>query len=138
MDELRCEAGHICTTQDRWHCASLALWRRRNGEMPWGMDEEPGTLLRWLATLTEEEHPLLAECAYDNLVSGFWEGVVPLDRGWEDIPLTEQEASWRAVAQDFADRYRAGERRLTEGLVKYALTDLAQELAWLREWCPEV
>lgn len=80
----------------------------------------------------------LASAAADNLRRGAWQGVKTNEGGFEDgPPWDEGEAQWRATARDFLHRRQLRpDAPLTEGMVHYALNDLARELAWYRGWCP--
>ena len=85
-----------------------------------------------------DECAQLAEIAYENINTGYWQGCQTAEGGWEDgQPWSDHERAWRGSARDYVERWQAGERMLTEGLIRYALWDLCRELAWLRGWCPQ-
>lgn len=89
--------------------------------------------------MDEDERAQLAEIAWENINTGYWQGCRTSDGGYEDgQPWSEEERAWRDSARDYVERWTAGDRMLTEGVIRYALWDLCRELAWLRGWCPEI
>jgi len=87
--------------------------------------------------MTPEEHRAMAEAAAMALDCGAWEGVETENGGWvESGPLNEGYIQWHRTAADFLKRFGEGDRFLGEGMLAFASTDLAQELAHHRGWCP--
>jgi hypothetical protein len=87
--------------------------------------------------MTPEEHEELARIAHGHLDDGYWEGCATPNGGWEDEDRGfEWGSEWHGVARDFHTRWEAGDRNLTEGMLRYASYDICRELAWRRGWCP--
>lgn len=85
----------------------------------------------------ETEHRELAELAFQNIDTGYWQGCETSNGGWEDgEPWSEAQRQWRLTARDYQERFAHGDWELTEGMVRYADWDLCRELAWIRGWCP--
>lgn len=119
----------------RWECSQVAGWTAPDAVPPWGDDTE-GAVLRYIATASDVELGELADAAANQLDIGAWQGVQTPNGGWTDgEPWDDRESAWRAVAAAFLARYKAGDRRLDEGMIALAPWDLARELAWRRGWC---
>ena len=117
-------------------CSQAADWQDAAGKAPWGDPESATERLRYLAGMDETEHRELAETAFENLDTGYWQGCATNNGGWEDgEPWSEGERQWRLAARDYHERFTRGEWPLTEGMVRYADYDLCRELAWIRGWC---
>lgn len=130
-----CRSNDHCSDFQRWECSQFNDWVDVDGRSPWG--EEPNGHARYLLSASSDELARLAEIAFWSLDTGCWQGVATKNGGWEDgEPCDDQEQRWRLTARDFLDRYAAGDGHLTEGMLAYAVGDLARELANLRGWCP--
>jgi hypothetical protein len=131
---MRCYADDGVRCGDpgtRWECSQLAGWVDAAGRAPWGEDSRQ---VAFLATASPGEILALAEHAAISLEGGAWEGCRTDSGGWlDDDPAL---AAWHETAADVMERYAAGDRALTEGVVAGATYDLACELAHLRGWCP--
>lgn len=135
--DLRCPECPHDWAEGRWSCAQGVDWQDSAGLSPWGETDSESGLLRYLSSMTEEEHRWLADAAFAHLDTGGWQGCATPCGGWEDgEPWSEEERQWRSTARDFHERYAGGERTLTEGMLHHAGWDLGRELAWKRGWCP--
>lgn len=121
----------------RWVCSQATDWRDPTGRAPWGDPESATERLRYLAGMDETEHRELAEIAFEDIDTGYWQGCATKNGGWEDgAPWSEDERQWRLTARDYHERFTRGDWALTEGMLHYADYDLCRELAWIRGWCP--
>lgn len=130
MDQNCCPKG-LCN--DRWACTGLFV--DRGGSAPLNCDTLEKRL-EFLATATPEELSELAHTWHTALTNGDWQGYPCSTGGWVDgPPWDDNQRPWREVAADFVNRYEAGDRTLTEGMLLVDSYDLCRELAWLQGWC---
>lgn len=88
--------------------------------------------LRYLMTMTEEEHVELLAFVKEALTDGWWGG---LEEGWCHFTPEEREQCGCAQTTRIATDQMAKDR-LTEGFIGDYANDLAGELRFMRGWCP--